>query len=249
MLTTLAIILGLGFLIGLHEAAHMTVAKLFGVKVLKFSLGFGPILLSKQIGETSYELRVLPLGGFVQFFGECPESKVERGFFSLSWYKRAIIALAGPTMNLLLGFLLLLGLVVVFKEYPFIEGIRKAFQLSYYVIAQTLGCLGHSVAGKAHMNEMAGPIMVTKIMVDAFKMGMDQFLFVLAIISLSLGLFNVLPIPGLDGGHVALYSVEGIIRKPLSGKVYAIWSQLGLVLLITLMGFIIFSDLIKLVTK
>jgi regulator of sigma E protease len=78
MLTTIAILIGLGLLIGLHEASHMFVAKLFNVKVLKFSFGFGPLLLHKQIGETSYELRLLPLGGFVQFFGECPESRVPR---------------------------------------------------------------------------------------------------------------------------------------------------------------------------
>jgi regulator of sigma E protease len=249
MLTALVILLGLGVLIGFHEASHMIVGKLFGVKVLKFSLGFGPVLLSKQIGETSYELRALPLGGFVQFYGECPESRAKRGFFSVSWYKRSIIALAGPIMNLVLGFLLLLFLVMAFKGYPFMEGVRKAFEISSFVIIQTLGWIGHGIAGKAHMSEMAGPIMVTKIMVDALKVDVSQFLFVLSIISLSLGLFNILPIPGLDGGHVFLYTIEGALRKRLSRKVYEMWSKFGTILLIILMGFIIFSDIIKLVVK
>jgi membrane-associated protease RseP (regulator of RpoE activity) len=249
MLTTLAILLGLGLLIGLHEAAHMTIAKLFGVKVNKFSLGFGPLLFSKQFGETAYELRVLPLGGFVLFHGECPESRVKRGFFSISWWKRSLVALAGPVMNLILGFLILLFVVMALKGYPLKEGTSKAFEVGSYVVTQTLGWIGHSVVGKASIKDVSGPVMVTKIMVDAFKIGMDQFLFILAVISLSLGLFNLLPVPGLDGGHIALYSVEGIIRKPLSGKVYAIWSRLGMVLLIGLMGFVVFSDLIKLLIK
>jgi len=246
MLTILAIVFGLGLLIGIHEAAHMIVAKLFGVKVLKFALGFGPLLISKRIGETSYEFRLLPLGGFVQFYGECPESKVKRGFFSLPWYKRSLIALAGPTMNLILGFLLILGLLVTAKGYPVLTGISKAFELCSGIITQTLGWIGGAFIGKAHMSEMSGPVMVTKIMSDALKEGAVQFTFVLSIISLSLGLFNFLPIPGLDGGHIFLYSIEGFIRKPLSGKVYAIWSYTGFILLMSLMGWTVILDLVKL---
>jgi regulator of sigma E protease len=250
MVTTLVILLGLGLLIGLHEAAHMIVAKLFGVKVIKFAIGFGPILFSKQIGETSYELRILPLGGFVQFYGEKPSVKVERGFFSLAWYKRVLIALAGPVMNLILGFLFILGLLVFTKGWPIKEGIVKAFELCSYVITQTLGWVGGACLAKVKTADLAGPVMVTKIMADALKMGMSQFVFVLSIISLSLGLFNILPIPGLDGGHIALYTiVEGVLRKPLSEKVYLIWSYLGFVLLMTLMIYMVFSDVIKLLEK
>ena len=249
MLTTIAILIGLGLLIGLHEASHMTVAKLFGIKVLKFSFGFGPLLLHKQIGETSYELRLLPLGGFVQFFGECPESRVPRGFFSISWWKRCLIAFAGPVMNLFLGFLLLLALVMLYRGYPLIQGVKEAYQVSSYVTVVTTKWIGHSVVGQTHMKEMSGPVMVTKILIDAFKMGMDQFLFILSIISLSLGLFNLLPIPGLDGGHVFLYTIEGLTRKPLSAKVYQYWQTFGMILLLSLIGFTIFSDVFKLMGK
>ena len=102
--------------------------------------------------------------------------------------------------------------------------------------AFALNDLPYSTSGQAHMKEMSGPVMVTKLLIDAFKMGMDQFLFILSIISLSLGLFNLLPIPGLDGGHVFLYTIEGLTKKPLSAKVYKYWQTLGMVLLLSLIG-------------
>jgi len=249
MLTTIAILIGLGLLIGLHEASHMTVAKLFNVKVLRFAFGFGPLLLHKQLGETSYELRLFPLGGFVQFSGECPNSRAKRGFFSISWWKRCLIAFAGPIMNLFLGFLLLLALAMFFRGYPLIAGTQKAYEVSSYVTVETTKWIGHSVVGQTHLNEMSGPIMVTKLLIDSFKMGMDQFLFILSIISLSLGLFNLLPIPGLDGGHVFLYTIEGLTGKLLSAKVYKYWQTFGMVLLLSLIGFTIFSDVVKLLGK
>lgn len=240
ILATAAIMLGFGVLIGFHEGAHMLVSKLFGVKVNKFAIGFGPVLLKKTIGETSYELRLLPLGGFVQCDGENPLSRVKRGFFSLIWWKRALIALAGPTASLLLGYLIMFGLLVFGRSWPVLAGAAKAWELCRTVIAESLKFFGgHStVPGAA----VSGPVMIVKILADSFKEGLVRFGSVLSIISLSLGLFNLFPIPALDGGHVFLYTIEGIRGKKFKPQTYAAWNMIGAILLVSMMLYTIFSD-------
>ena len=66
----LPFVLVLGVMIFFHELGHFLVAKYFGVKVLKFALGFGPVLVGRTVGETEYSIRYFPLGGFVKMLGE-----------------------------------------------------------------------------------------------------------------------------------------------------------------------------------
>ncbi|MGF1511860.1 MAG: RIP metalloprotease RseP [Myxococcota bacterium] len=100
-----AFILFIGVLIFVHELGHFLAAKLFDIKVLKFSLGFGPPLLQFQRGETTYQVAAVPLGGFVRMHGDNPSEELEgpdkeRAFNSAPVYQRAIVALAGPFFNL-----------------------------------------------------------------------------------------------------------------------------------------------------
>lgn len=244
LLATVAILLGFGLLIGFHEAAHMLVSKLFGVKINKFAIGFGPILARLQTKETSYELRLLPLGGFVECAGDNPWSKAKRGFFSLSWLKRSLVALAGPLASLLLGYLLFYGLLVSARGWPLGKGAVKAWSLCYEVVAETIKFLiGRSTIPGA---SLSGPIAVVKVMTDSLKEGFVQFGAVLATISLSLGLFNLFPIPALDGGHVLLYVIEGVRGKKFKPQTYAIWQMVGAALLVALMLYTVFSDLARL---
>jgi membrane-associated protease RseP (regulator of RpoE activity) len=246
IMNILMVVLGIASVIGIHEASHMLVSKFFGIKVLKFSLGFGPILLSKTINETSYELRLLPLGGFVSCAGEDPEMNVERGFFSVSWWKRSLIALAGPVANLILGFVMIFVLLVLFKGWPILQGLGRAYTISSMAITETLKALGGMIGHTVPASQLSGPIMVTKLLASSVKEGIAQFLFVLAIISLSLGLFNLVPCPGLDGGHVILYFGEFLYGRKFSTKVYIMWSYIGILLLVSLMLFTCYLDIVKL---
>ncbi|OEU75983.1 MAG: RIP metalloprotease RseP [Desulfuromonadales bacterium C00003068] len=115
MVTVISGILMLGVLVFIHELGHFCVAKLAGVKVLKFSLGFGPRLVSKSWGETEYLICLIPLGGYVQMLGEgvaddesdLSEEDLQRSFSNKSLLRRMAIVAAGPVMNLLLPLLLL----------------------------------------------------------------------------------------------------------------------------------------------
>jgi membrane-associated protease RseP (regulator of RpoE activity) len=126
----LFMLVGLGLSIGLHEVGHLVPAKLFGVRVGQYMIGFGPRLWSKRIGETEYGFKVLPLGGFISMSGMYPasdgkpvrglfrtlvqdarsandetiaEGAEERVFYKLPMWKRIVVMLGGPVMNLILA--------------------------------------------------------------------------------------------------------------------------------------------------
>ncbi len=99
-------VLFLGVLVTVHELGHFLVAKWAGVKVLKFSIGFGPKIFGFRRGETEYQVAWIPLGGYVRMAGEIPgddvpEEDVKRSFNAAPWWKRALIVVAGPVFNLL----------------------------------------------------------------------------------------------------------------------------------------------------
>ena len=103
----LAAILFFGFIIATHEGGHFLTAKLFKVRVNEFSIGMGPTLLKKKKKETQYSLRLFPIGGYVAMEGEDGDSDVEGSFNSKPPWQRGIIILAGATVNLLTGLLLM----------------------------------------------------------------------------------------------------------------------------------------------
>ena len=104
LVTILACIFVFGVLISIHEFGHFITAKLTGMRVDEFAIGFGPNLWQKRKGETLYSLRVLPLGGYNRIAGMDPDDPpdVERGFNSKSVWARMLVILAGSVMNLLL---------------------------------------------------------------------------------------------------------------------------------------------------
>jgi regulator of sigma E protease len=119
MITAVATIIVLGVLIFVHEFGHFIFAKIFGVRVDAFSLGFPPKLLHKQIGDTDYRLSVIPLGGYVKLFGENPNDEVPPELEPVSFthhplWHRFVIVLAGPAFNLLFA-VLALWLVFTFS--------------------------------------------------------------------------------------------------------------------------------------
>ena len=112
MITVLATIVVLGILIFVHELGHFLLAKLLGIRVEIFSLGFPPKLLHKKIGDTDYRLSVIPLGGYVKLLGENPHDEVPPelepySFLHHPLWHRALIVMAGPAFNLLFAVLAL----------------------------------------------------------------------------------------------------------------------------------------------
>ena len=108
----------LGILIFVHELGHFLAAKLCGVRVLKFSLGFGPRLIGKKIGITDYRISAIPLGGYVKMIGEEADAEIAPEDISLSFThkhvaKRMLIVAAGPVFNILLAVIIFFGIFLI----------------------------------------------------------------------------------------------------------------------------------------
>lgn len=121
IITVIATIVVLGILIFVHELGHFILSKKMGVKVLKFSLGFGPKLIGKKIGETEYQIAIFPLGGFVKPLGEDPHEEISeeerpRSYWAQPIWKRALIIGAGPFFNFFLA-------IVIFSVINIIVGV------------------------------------------------------------------------------------------------------------------------------
>ena len=105
------VVLIFGFIIFIHELGHFTVAKACGVRVHEFALGMGPTIFKKQKGDTTYALRLLPVGGFVAVEGEDEDSDDEKALNKKPVWQRILFVSAGAFMNILFGFLLMMLLV------------------------------------------------------------------------------------------------------------------------------------------
>jgi len=121
-LTSVVAVVGvLGFMILIHEFGHYAVAKLLGVRVEQFAIGFGKRLVGFRRGETDYRINAIPLGGYVKMSGENPmdqRTDDPREFMNHSRWHRFLIAIAGPAMNILLAVFLLTVVYMVHYEYP-----------------------------------------------------------------------------------------------------------------------------------
>ena len=130
-MSVLFAILLFSLLIFVHELGHFAAAKLSGVQVNEFSMFMGPLLWSKQIGETTYSLRLIPIGGFCAMEGEDGGSDNPRSFDKAAWWKRLIILVAGAAMNFLVGVLIMVAIYLPVQQ--IIEPVIDSFE-SYSTI-------------------------------------------------------------------------------------------------------------------
>jgi regulator of sigma E protease len=345
-------IIVLGLLIFFHEMGHFLAAKLFGVKVERFSFGLGPRLVGLKVGETDYRISAFPLGGYVKMVGEGLDDEVleeekERSFSYKAVWKRMLIVVCGPLFNFFfalgvffLGFLLVgqviltsdvgevkpdypafkAGLrsgdkiikmdgrpITTWKDLPdvvrknqgkaipviFVRGDRQyktevtpitstvknlfgedvqetvigvspsgkfftkelglweAFQggmvQTYEITKLTVVSLVKLVQQKVPLKTLGGPIFIAQLAGQQAQEGWANLLFFTALLSINLGLLNLLPIPILDGGHLVFFAIEWVSGKPLSLKKREIAQQVGMFILILLMVFVFYNDIVRII--
>ena len=114
---------------------------------------------------------------------------------------------------------------------------------SFMMIVESLRMLG---SGAASVKDFGGPIMIAQLAGQTAEAGMIPFLTFMALLSVNLAFLNILPIPGLDGGHIFIHLIEAVIRKPLGLKTRIVIQQIGMVFLLMLMVTIIFQDILRL---
>ncbi|MDX1459500.1 MAG: RIP metalloprotease RseP [Xanthomonadales bacterium] len=128
-----------------------------------------------------------------------------------------------------------------------IEGFTKAVAETWRLTEATIGLLGRMITGSASVRNLSGPISIAQFANDSAQSGLASFLFFLGLISLSLGILNLLPIPVLDGGHLLYYLIELVKGSPVSEQVQLRGQYIGLVALFGLMSLAFVNDILRLV--
>lgn len=250
IINAIKIIFLLGFLIFIHEGGHFLVAKLCKVKVNEFAIGFGKTIWQKQGKETKYAIRMIPLGGFVSMEGEVESSDVEGSFSKASVWKRMAIVVAGATVNILFGiivYFILMSTVGI----QFVDPTRDTFLNRIYYgalgtwefILMLLESIKVLFTGGLSADQMVGIVGISEVV--ATTAGFANYIYLLAVISISLGITNLLPIPALDGGKILILLIEVIRRKPIKPETEASIQLLGFSILLALTIFVTYNDIIR----
>ncbi len=237
MITIIKILFLLGFLIILHEFAHYAVARLCKVKVNEFSVGFGKKILQRKVDDTVYSLRLIPLGGYVNLKGLDERNSDPDSYTSVSIWKRMLIILAGSIANILFG------IVTYFVLITILYGINTGLMATgnfFFSIFESLKML---FTGEVGLDQFTGPIGISSIISET--KAVTEFIYLLALVSLSLGVTNLLPIPPLDGFKFFLLLIEKIRRKPFGEKFEVNMQFLGFVLLLGLSIYVAYNDVLR----
>jgi regulator of sigma E protease len=350
LLTVVAFIVTVGVIITVHELGHFLAARLTGMRVKRFSIGFPPKMISRRIGDTEFSLSWIPLGGFVQIAGMIDESLEEGGitgapdeFMSKNALQKCFTLSAGVLMNYLSAFVIIAVLAAVVgvgvvngtvigevlsgmpamsagvragDRIAAVDGhptaawddvvrqissgrdsvtltlrrgeneeivlrlgtqraeapggkrrmigiapnvkIRPATPLDVvrrgwnFCAGTTAGIVSFIVGlarGESSLSELAGPLGVARLSGESAREGSGAFLFFIAYVSVSIGFLNILPFPALDGGHIVYVLVETVMRRPIPTMVKLRIQQVGLTLLILLVLFVSYHDVVRIFTE
>lgn len=132
--------------------------------------------------------------------------------------------------------------VVLYRPDP-VEAIGMTFEEVRFIVDRTVAFLGDFFVGRGDVEQLGGPVKVAKVSGEVASLGIVALINLMALLSLNIGIFNLLPIPMLDGGHLAYYLVEAARGRPLSQKVQEIGYRFGLAIVFTLMVFTLINDL------
>lgn len=333
-------LLVLGVLVIGHEAGHFFMGKILGFQIEEFAIGFGPKLVNWTKNGTLYSIRLLPLGGFVRFLGEEQLSTDRKAFNNQSVWKRILVIVTGPVMNIVLAVVLAIFVLVGFGDYfpiPVIgeivdkspaqvaglkvgdsiteinnipiktyndviqtiqknkgktlsisvkrstkiikynlspyydintktsrigivlsqekrkvglwDGIKLSIQWVYNIITLMLDYLGKLFFHGQGVNDIMGPVGTIGLIGQAAEQGFERLIRLAILITLNLGIVNLLPIPALDGGRLLFLFLEGIRGKPLSQDREGYIHFAGFVILLLLMLLFTYKDIVRFFAK
>ncbi len=342
----LSAIIILSFLIFFHELGHFLMAKLVGVKVEVFSIGFGKKLFCKKIGETNWCLSAIPLGGYVQMKGQDDSNPLQKSndpdsYTAKSPWQRILILLGGPGFNFLLAIIIYFsiaitgwqklapiigqtipntpaakilkpkdkileingikikcwddikkavddsniidikilrdGKVLEFHIKPKVEIVKNVFgekikrkiigivpsgdivtikyslpeaikvTIDKFIADSTLIIKGIEklITGAIGLNTISGPIGIVDVTAKVASLGIQPLLLLTALLSVNLGILNLLPIPALDGGHIMFNLYEAIFKRELNEEIMMKLTIAGWLFLGGLMLVGMYNDLVR----
>ncbi len=245
-----AIVLGvITLVVGVHELAHLVVARLLGIRATTFAIGFGPILRQRTAFGVAWQIRALPLGGFVALRGE----KSDEGpgsFARAAAWRRIVVLLAGPAANILLAVLLLAGLLMVATRMAPLPAIQLGITLLLEIVRLTVDAvaawLPHAAAAPLDAPIVGLPGMVAQTG-QLLDIGPWMVILLAAAFSCSAGFLNALPIPPLDGGQAALIALRAALGERVNERIVNRLQVAGLRALIVFSGGITALDVVRIV--
>lgn len=138
------------------------------------------------------------------------------------------------------------SLQTVDRYSPF-EAVQKAVSQTWHMTSLTVQMIGKLVTGQAALENVSGPLTIAQFAGESARVGFDHYLKFIALISVSLAVLNLLPVPILDGGHLLFFAIEAVKGSPLSDRVQLFGQQIGLALLAGLMGLAFYNDILRLI--
>ena len=225
-------------------------AKLCKVKVNEFAIGFGKVIWQKQGKETKYSIRMIPLGGFCSMEGEEEASDSEGSFSKASVWKRIAIVVAGAAVNIIFGIIVYFILVST-VGLQFADPTKDTFLNRIYYGGQRTGAFIGSIfesikmlfTGGVKTDQMVGIVGISEVVVQTSKL--VDYIYLLSVISVSLGVTNLLPIPALDGRKILVLLIEIIRCKPMKVETEAKIQLIGFSILIALSLFVTYNDILR----
>ena len=231
-----------------HEFGHFIAARRAGVKVYEFSIGFPfspKIFTFFKHKETEFTLRLLPLGGVVGFLKNGDEDAKE--LFEASYLNRAFIMSAGSLFNITFAFLVFVPVFVLGKHLPFLDAIALSAQTIWAVLSGTIVFVVNMFSGSGSMEGLSGPVGIASMAGQAASKGILNLAYFTGILSMSLGIMNLIPFPALDGGQLFMLLIEAVRKKPLDLKLYQMVNIFGIALFVILTIVITYRDIVRLV--
>ena len=243
------VILQLALVVLAHELGHYFFARLAGVRVISFNIGFGLKLLSFKRGETIYALRCIPIGGYVQIADDqtVPQVPLSERYENKSWLARFGVVSGGTLGNFLFAWLIFYILPIWYKK-TFITvaaGLYKSFLVLLQLLMDMLqGII--SLFTQAGLEGLSGPIGIINTSFASTQNGAAFFLLFTAFLSVNLGMLNLLPFPGLDGGRLVFLLYELVFRRKPNPAVERWVHGIGLFILFWLLILVSWRDLLNL---
>jgi regulator of sigma E protease len=336
--TVLAVILVFTTIILVHELGHFITAKLAGVRVEQFAVGFGPPLFSLRRGETVYAVRALPLGGFVKLAGMDTSAPGPRDFNGKALWQRLVIIVAGAAVNLTVPILIFAAVLAVgspvrveeiigapAREAGLMRGdvikaidgqpvarhrdMQRAVEASHGepvtltlerrhqliqarltpyrdgerllvgvrvtsgiaprpplqaladgavqerdIITGTFVAFGRLLTGAepgglTGSHGVVGPVGILNLTAAETQQGLPALAFWMGFLSISLGILNILPFPGLDGGRAAFLLLELVRRRPLDPMREQTVHYIGLAILLAFIVLVTYNDIVRIATR
>jgi regulator of sigma E protease len=170
-----------------------------------------------------------------------------QALFKTSSKKRAVVLSAGSLFNIVFAFIVFIPVFVIGKHLNFIDAILLSAKTVWEMLLGTMMFFLNALAGHGTMEGILGPVGIAAIAGQAANKGILSLFYFTGVLSMSLGIMNLLPLPALDGGHLIMLLIESIRKKTLSPKVYQVVTLTGLSLFLILTIAVSYKDVVKLI--